>query len=134
MKNIQEHIKLDWVNIFLSAGVQEGDVFVLANDQNRDLKIENGVIHTKFVGEDWQAEPNFNFKYLYKIIITEPKVFKPEIGEWYYFVDILSNDGYRTHKWSDDSIDNLLFKRTRLYQTRERVGIAVKNMGWSIKE
>lgn len=134
MKNIQEHIKLDWVNIFLSAGVQEGDVFALANDQNRDLKIENGVIHTKCDGEDWQAEPNFNFKYLYKIIITEPKVFKPEIGEWYYFVDITSNDGYSTHKWSDDSIDNLLFKRTRLYPTRERVEIAVKNMGWSITE
>ena len=64
----------------------------------------------------------------YTVTIPEPLREAPEVGEWYYYSDLVDEKLYRWSEWGGEEIDLRWLKRGLCFATREDAVAAAKAM------
>ena len=79
----------------------------------------------------WRKEHEYRRKprtMTYTVTIPEPLREAPEVGEWYYYSDLVDEKLYRWSEWDGEEIDLRWLKRGLCFATREDAVAAAKAM------
>ena len=118
-------------------GVEIGEEFKIkfqsGNMSNATYKIENCNIYDshksnydgRFLPSDIHVSTLMSCK-----IVKLP--WKPKVGDMYYYINGMADNGYRTECWGDDKYDENLFKRGLVYRTEEEVKRFIDKIQWNV--